>query len=51
MIAAGQSNQEIADLLYIAPDTFRVHSTPKSGLILLTATFETSSDIEYNNLF
>jgi two-component system NarL family response regulator len=25
MIAAGRSNQEIADLLYIAPGTVRVH--------------------------
>ncbi|WP_396812540.1 LuxR C-terminal-related transcriptional regulator [Microcoleus sp. FACHB-SPT15] len=25
IIAAGRSNQEIADLLYITPDTVRVH--------------------------
>ncbi len=31
MIVAGQSHQEITNLLYIAPGTVRVHYTEKSG--------------------
>ncbi len=50
MIAAGRSNQEIADILYIAPGTVRVHYTPKSGLFSKSHSLLNSLSASLNKL-
>jgi len=50
MIVAGRSNQEIADLLYIAPGTVRVHYTEKSGLFSQIHSLLNSLSASFNKL-